>query len=1034
LGIVAKFATRQASFCALSVVAAVVGLALPSAATCAPAPAWSIVVSAYPTHFANGMTGGEDKPPGYLLLVTNSGGAATSGEFTITDSLPLRLSFATATGASGTYGGQRTGLACSVAAKTVSCKGGSPGLQPGETVQMSVPVNVAPGSLSSVLSKASVSGGGAAPVTTSTTTPITSDPPPFEFLAGSVGLVGGNFEADGTDATLAGSHPYQFRAGMNFPTQTAPEGLLAVGGGVRDLSFALPPGMVVDPGAVPVPCTEIELGAESCPDAAQIGTVALVISPTNGPPAVETAGLYLVVPPPGVAVEFGLVVNGGIALHLLGRLRNDGSFGLSAEINDILARAPILGADVTLWGEPSDPSHDALRGGCINSGDLCSVERTNAALLTLPGSCGEALLTTASADSWLEPGVFATRSIESPAVSGCNSLAFTPSLTARPTTAVSDSPTGLDIDLHLPQSNDYDSRAQAAVRDAQVSLPEGLTVNPAVASGLEACTAAELAQATCPDKAKIGSAEIDTPILAQPLSGGVYLAKPEENPFGTMLALYVAIDDPATGIVVNLPARVDSDPLTGRLTLRLDDLPQLPLEDVRLNLFQGSRAVLKTPVGCGIHTTTSQLTPWSSPEGQDATPADSFPTTVAPDGGTCPAREADAPSSPTYSAGTTVPKAGAFSPFVLRVSRGDGTQRLSAIDATLPAGVTAKLAGVRSCSDAEAAVGHCPAASRIGSVSVTAGAGPSPLPLTGDAYLAGPYKGAPLSLEVAVRALAGPFDLGTVALRAALYLDPRTAQIQVVSDPLPTVLRGIPLDIRELRLDLDRPGFVRNPTSCEPMKVDGFLTTASAGAVALQSPFQVGGCAGLGFRPRLSLELTGPAHRGAHPSLRAVLRPRPGDANLRRLTLTLPPGELLDSRHIRDVCTAARFAAKACPAGSVYGSATVWSPLLNRPLSGPVYLRSSSSRLPELAASLDGEVQAELAARLSARDGRIRVSFGQIPDVPLSKVSISLAGGSHGLLVNSGGVCRGSRQAQVGLEAQNGKVATPHTRLKAACG
>lgn len=1034
MGTVAKFATRMARFCALMVAAAV--WMAPPAAAAAPAPSWSIVVSAYPTHFANGMTGGKGRPPGYLLLVTNSGGAATSGQFTITDSLPARLSFATAAGAAGTYGGQQTGLACSVAVRTVTCSGGEPGLRPGETAQVTVPVNVAPGFSSAVLNKASVSGGGAAPVAASTTTPIASEPPPFGFLASPAGLAGGISEADGSDATLAGSHPYQFHVGINFPTQMSGEELLAVGGGVRDLSFALPPGLVVNPDAVPERCTESELVGAGCPAAAQVGTVALLVSTLNRAPSVEATALYVMAPPPGVAVEFGLAVTEGASLHLLGRLRDDGSYGLSADINDIVAKIPVLGADVTLWGEPSDSSHDSLRGNCIYSGGTCPVQRTNAALLTLPGFCGAPLTIAASADSWLEPGVVSTRGIESPAVSGCNSLAFAPTLTVRPTTAVSDSPTGLEIDLHLPQGSDYDGRSEAAVRDARVRLPQGLTVNPSVATGLAACAAGQVgltttagqapigftpSPAACPDDAKIGSAEIDTPILDRPLTGGVYLAKPGENPFGTLLALYVAIDDPTTGIVVKLPARIDADSRTGRLTLQLYDLPQLPIEDVRLSLFPGSRAVLKTPLACGTHTTTSELTPWSSPEGQNATPADSFPTSVAVAGGACPAGEADAPNRPAFSAGAVVPWAGVHGPFVLRVSRGDGSQRLSAIDAVLPAGVTARLAGVPTCSDAEVAGGRCPAASQVGSVSVAAGAGPTPLPLTGGAYLAGPYKGAPLSLAVVIPALAGPFDLGTVAVRVALYVDPSSAQVHAVSDPLPTIIDGIPLDIRSIDLDLDRPGFIRNPTSCEPMAIAGSATTSLGQTAPLSSRFQVGDCGALAFKPKLAISLSGAIGRNGHPALRAVLRSDPGGAAPASMELALPVDELLDLRHIGALCSRG-LDPDRCPPASRLGSISFESPLLDAPLTGPVYLRAPGNRLPGLVADLrSGPLHFVLDGHTATSGGRLSVRFPSIPDIPLSKAVLSLAGGRRGIIVNSRSLCSRPSTAEASFSAHSGK-------------
>ncbi len=386
LGIVAKLAAGRAQFCALTIAAAAVCLAFSSTATAAPAPAWSIVVTSYPTQFEDSMAGGEGKLPGYFLLVTNSGGAATSGGFTITDSLPGRLAFATAAGASGTYGGQGTKLVCSVALGKVSCSGSGP-LQPGETAWVNVPVTVKPGSFSGLLNKASVSGGGAPLTEARIGTPVGGEVSSFDFLPGPSGFDGGVSSADGFPATLAGSHPYQFRTDINFPTQLFGQELLAVGGGVRDLNIALPPGLVADPNAVPVRCTESELGESGCPSAAQVGTVALVLSALNGPPSVESAGIFVMKPPPGVAVEFGLSIAEGTTMHLLGRLRNDGSYGLTADINDIVAKTPILGAEVTLWGDPSDASHDHVRGACLFSGATCPVERTDAAFLTLPGSC-----------------------------------------------------------------------------------------------------------------------------------------------------------------------------------------------------------------------------------------------------------------------------------------------------------------------------------------------------------------------------------------------------------------------------------------------------------------------------------------------------------------------------------------------------------------------------------------------------------------------------------------------------------------------
>ena len=327
---------------------------------------------------------------------------------------------------------------------------------------------------------------------------------------------------------------------------------------------------------------EFELVTGSCPDSAQVGSVALTISIGGGEPTAANVGLYNMVPPPGVAMELGLELTDGAYLHLLGRLDGENGYRFMAGINDILATHPILGAEVTLWGDPSDESHDYVRGNCVNNGAACPVERTHRAFLTLPTSCGTPLTTTAAADSWLEPGVFATRSIDSPPLEGCNALVFDPSLTVQPKTTRADSPSGFEFDLHLPQSNDFESRAEANVRDVRLVLPEGVAINPSGANGRGACSMDQMDSGDCPDNAKIGTAEVGTSILDRALSGAVYLAEPGENPFGTLLAVYVMIDDPTTGIVAKLPARIDADPVTGRLTLSLDELPQLPIDDVKL--------------------------------------------------------------------------------------------------------------------------------------------------------------------------------------------------------------------------------------------------------------------------------------------------------------------------------------------------------------------------------------------------------------------------------------------------------------------
>jgi hypothetical protein len=598
-----------------------------------------------------------------------------------------------------------------------------------------------------------------------------------------------------------------------------------------------------------------------------------------------------------------------------------------------------------------------------------------------------------------------------------------------------------------------------------------MTLNPSAANGLDACSEAQIGligsgfaapnpihfsktPQSCPNASKVGTLEVKTPLLKEKLrEGGVYLAKPYQNPFGSFMAIYLAIEDEHTGTVAKLAGKVSADPNTGQLTTTFADNPQLPLEDVELHLFNGPRAALKTPIACGKYTTTSTLVPWSTPEGETVHPTDTFLTSVPAGGsGTCPSSEAGAPNKPSFSAGTIAPQAGAYSPFVLKIARPDGSQRIKAIDTTLPKGLTGRLAGVPYCPEAaiaqaksreapnqgvvEQANPSCPAASEVGTAAVGAGAGVTPFYATAHAYLAGPYKGAPLSLVVITPAVAGPFDLGAVVVRTALQVDPETAQIHAVSDPLPSILQGVPLDIRSIALKMDRPDFTLNPTSCDPMQVLGSATSLLGSSASLANPFQVGGCKALKFAPKLALSLKGPTKRGSHPALKAVVTYPKGSgyANIASAQVTLPHGEFIENAHFKTICTNVQFKADACPKGSVYGRARAFTPLLDKPLEGPVYLRSSTHQLPDLVAALNGQVEVVLAGRVdTGKGGGIRNTFEATPDAPVSKFVLEMQGAKKGLLVNSENICRKPQRAIVDLTAQNGKVSETEPLVKNGC-
>jgi hypothetical protein len=876
----------------------------------------------------------------------------------------------------------------------------------------------------------------------------------------------------GEPATQAGSHPFLASTSFSFSTYFTPGGREWPTGTLKDAVVDLPAGLSANSAAYPT-CTDLKLvgasgGEPDCPESSQVGV--LILKAGGGTaPFNQVGGLYNMERPGGATAVLGANIAGSL-IHLVAGIRTGGDYGVRISSRNTPQTVVVEGATVILWGTPAAPAFDSQRRP--TAGPSTAALRP---FLTLPTSCLGPLRTDLHVTTWegeADSSFFLSHDDTTPVpnpigTTGCNTLGFSPALRAHPTTSLADSPSGLEADLHFPQDDfdDPDKMVEAQLRDAVATLPEGIAVNPAAANGLQGCSAADVgltsapgatpiayteAAAHCPDASKVGSVEIGTPLLDHQVRGDVYLATPFDNPFGSLLAFYVAVDDGESGIVVKLAGGVEADPASGRLTATFTESPQLPFEDLRLDFFGGPGGLLRTPATCGTYSTASSLTPWSAPDsGPPATPSDTYSIEQAPTGGVCPRSPAEQPHVPSFDAGAISPVAGADSPFVADLRREDGSQQFSSLALTPPRGLVAKLAGVSTCADSALATARartgreeerapsCPAASRVGSVAVGAGAGFTPFYLGGSLYLASPYKGAPLSLAIVVPALAGPFDLGTIVVRAAIQVDPRSAQITVESDPIPSILQGIPLDVRSLQLRLDRPGFTLNPTSCEPTAVSGQLLSTLGQGAPLRSRFQLGECGRLGFAPKLRLSLRGRTGRNAHPALTAVLTPRPDDANVAGISVSLPPSMLLAQEHIRGVCTRARFAARACPPDSVYGSAEARTPLLDQPLSGDVYLRSSDNRLPDLAVMLRGPdsqpIELELSGRIDSAQGGIRIAFAAAPDAPVSRLVLRMRGGRDGLLVNARGICLARPRARVRLRAQNGKRATRSPRLRTSC-
>jgi hypothetical protein len=846
----------------------------------------------------------------------------------------------------------------------------------------------------------------------------------------------------GVSTNEAGGHPdfsVDFRLNTDPSSPEDPTGLHAPYARTRDIVVGLPPGLIGNPHAV-AQCTAAQfataLSGGGCPQDSQIGIAVTHLYTFN---FALTEPIFNMAPPAdGAVARLGLYAATSPVLIDV-QVRSEGDYGLDSQLIGISGTEQVVGAETTIWGVPASSAHDSERitveeafNGAVNSPPRPSGLPEELPFLTNPTSCGVPQTVSVEADSYQEPGRFSRKEAVLPPSIGCGKLEFEPTFSASPTSREAAAPSGLDAELLVPQNEAVGELATSQLKDATVTLPEGMTIASGAAEGLEACSEAQVGYKTrnpsnCPDAAKIGTAEFDVPPLARTIEGAVYQRSPEP---GHLFRIWLVTDE--LGAHVKIPGEIHADPATGRISSVFLNNPQVPLERLKLHFFGGPRGVLATPFACGTYRTDYRFAPWS---GRPAVENDT-PMTI--DQG-C----ATGGFSPGLSAGAVNPAAGKFSPFALDLTRNPKEQNVSGLEVTLPPGALAKLAGVALCSDAEAITAGCPAGSQVGSTTVAAGPGPAPLwiPQPGKAptavYLAGPYKGAPYSLVVKTPAQAGPFDLGNVVVRAALYIDPTTAQVTTVADPLPQILEGVPVTYRTIHVDIDRPNFTTNPTDCSPTAVSAKVTS-SLGAVANpRSRYQVGSCASLGFKPKLALRLSGKTTRGGFPALRAVLTARRGDANFEKIVAALPHSEFLAQEHIRTICTRVQFAADNCPRGSIYGRARATSPLVDYAVEGPVYLRSSSNPLPDLVMALRGPastpVAVDVVGRIDSINGGIRSTFEATPDIPVTKFVLNMQGGKKGLLVNSRNLCTAPSRADIELKAQNGRTANLRPVLKNSC-
>lgn len=872
--------------------------------------------------------------------------------------------------------------------------------------------------------------------------------------------------------TQAGGHPdivSEWTVGTRFTEEPVPP---CACNDPRDVIVHMPPGVIANPHVASI-CTAAEAALVECSADSQVGLMTIKFSSAyiflpifRTVPPNDQGGMFLFLAPGANAPQY-ITVNA----------RTEGDFGLDLATIGIQHAIPLDFYAPIFWGVPGDHAHDILRFGPRENYVFCfSNPLEQVAQGILPGDCFPTINNESKIDepkrsiatsipikpmiqnptrcrgplqSELETVAydnekdFATH--EYPAITGCDLLSFNPSLSAAPTTTATDSPTGLGVNLLAPQFQDPSTPSPSQLRASVVTMPEGFSINPNAADGKVACTDAQARLGTreqeqCPEFSKVGTVVLDSSALPAPIPGYIYLGEPK--PGDTYRLLLTAF---GYGTAIKVPGSVKPDPATGQLTVFFDQLPEAPFQAFEMHFFGAERGLLATPPKCGTFAVHSDFTPWDDILSNQSS-TQFFALDRGANGRGCPV--GTRPFAPSPEAGGEDNTAGTHSSFTFRMTRIDGDQNLAAIDVTPPPGLLATLKGVPYCADAslatigaashsgaaEAAAPSCPAASQIGTAVTAAGAGSKPLYTGGRVYLAGPYRGAPLSLVVVVPAVSGPYDLGNVTVRAAIHVDPTNAQVSVLSDPLPQVLEGIPIRLRSILVQLNKPGFTLNPTDCSPFAVQSAAHGTEGGTSTGSVPFQVANCLDLDFGPKLNLKLRGKATRRAHPALQATLTMKPGEANLERTVVTMPPTVLLDSTNIRNVCPRTAYAANACPAESIYGHARVFTPLLDQPLEGPVFLRSSSKKLPDVVAKLGGQIPIEVSAQISSINGGLRATFHQLPDAPISKFVLNMQGGRKGLLENSDGVCSKRSRAKVRMVGQNGLAQTRRVRLKAACG
>jgi hypothetical protein len=1056
---------------------------VPAPAFAVPAPYWALSSTSAPTNLP---PGGEGK---IIVTASNLGDAVmevSKTPITLTDKLPPGVTVISIFGAQGSVS-----FPCSAPSQEPSCTDSELALQPSTGLRITIKVKVAPQVTSGTVleNEVKAAGGGAPPASVQQPVRVDENAAPFSVQKYELKPE----EEGGVPAAQAGSHPFQLTTSFTLTETAAEEGVALP----KNLKFNLPAGLIGNPTVIPT-CSQLDFStivpgpANLCGPESAVGIAEVTINePLVYPigPATETVPVFNLEPGPGEPARLGLEVD-RVAEVIDTSVRTGSDYGVVVTAKTTSQSAGILSSRVTIWGVPGDPRHNVSRGWeCANNGSnnpsffpTCSAQTQPPVVpfLTLPTSCGTPLKAPMQAQSWA-PGAPYLPPVESEfqeSLEGCEQLPFSPTLEVAPDTGSGSTPAGLGTTVKIckagetgpkckPPEETPETRAQSAVKATTVTLPEGLQLNPGAANGLEACAAFEVGlepefpeaaqvennhfspnPAGCHNAAAVGTVSIISPDLKNPLTGLVYLAREHTNPFEAPLVIYLTAKDEASGVVVKLAGTVTPDPVTGRLKSTFENTPQVPFNELNLKFFSGGRASVTTPPGCGAYSTETAMTPWST--GSPApVPPSTFNVTSGPGGGPCPSNPL--PFSPSLQAGSTSTQAAGFSPFTLTINRPDGQQAVQGLTLHLPGGLAGVLASVTPCPIAQADAAQCGTASLVGHSTSASGLGSEPFSLGGALYLTGPYHGAPFGLSDATPAVAGPFNLGTVIANSTIQVDPNTAAVTVTtvetrvldprgvttvaSTPLPTIIKGVPVQLKELNVVTDRPNFQFNPTNCSPLTITAELNGSQGTSFQTSYPFKVTNCGALPFKP--TFEASTEAHTskldGAALRVR-VTSPGLGVENIAKTKVSLPIALPSRLTTIQKACVDKVFEAnpESCDEGSNIGSAIIHTPVFNNPLKGPAYLVShGNAAFPDVEFVLKGEgLTIILDGKTDIKKGITTSTFEALPDAPFTEFETILPEGPHSALGANGNLCAKPLIMPTVMTSQSTLVITQQTRIK----